>query len=189
MCRARGYHKQGMEKRRMGEVYELGPVEHITVGTVGEPGQRVFFLQGSDSGQTISLIIEKEQAQALANAIEQLLEELEEERELPPAIADDIPSEALALRQPVQALFRVAQMGLGYDPERDLVVIAAQELTFDDTEEPSLVRFWATRTQLAALARHARTVVAAGRPICPLCGRPIDPEGHFCPRSNGHAHD
>jgi len=170
----------------MGDVYELGPVDHITVGAIGEPGQRIFLLQGSDGEQVVSLIIEKEQARALANAIEQFLDDLEDERELPPAIADDVPSEALTLRRPVQALFRVGQIGLGYDPEHDLVVVAVRELSFGDDDEPSLVRFWTTRTQLAALARHARQVIAAGRPICPLCGRPIDPKGHFCPRSNGH---
>jgi uncharacterized repeat protein (TIGR03847 family) len=78
-------------------------------------------------------------------------------------------------------------MGLGYDESEDAVVLVVQELT---TEEESgdarIARFWATRSQMQAISRHALEVVAMGRPICPLCSRPIDAEGHFCPKSNGH---
>lgn len=172
------------------ERLEFGPVDHITVGTIGPPGSRVFFLQASEGPTVISLIIEKEQAHALAVAVAQLLDELESQFELPPADPESVPAGDLELRLPVEALFRVSQIGIGYDQNRDLILIAAQELLLEEEErEPLVVRFWATRSQMAALSRRAIEVVQAGRPICALCGQPIDPEGHFCPRSNGHAHD
>ncbi len=174
----------------MAESYELNPVARITIGTIGEPGNRTFFLQGAYGLRVISLIIEKEQAQALAIALDQLLDELENRYELAPAAPDSISGTDLMLETPGEALFRVGQLGLGYDETTDLVMLAAQEVVFeDDPSEPRVVRFWATRSQMSALSRHAVGVIRGGRPICSLCGQPIDPEGHFCPRSNGHARD
>jgi uncharacterized repeat protein (TIGR03847 family) len=91
----------------------------------------------------------------------------------------------LVLQEPIEPLFRVGQMGLGYDEDADMLIIVAQELT-DDSEEMSVARFWASRAQMKALSEHSLEVVEAGRPVCPLCDNPIDPEGHFCPRRNGH---
>lgn len=174
----------------MGETYELNPVSRITVGTIGPPGRRTFFLQAAEGASVVSLVIEKEQAQALAVALDQLLDELESRYELPPARPETVSGSDLMLETPGEALFRVGQLGLGYDETTDLVMIAAQELIGEDElREPRVVRFWGTRSQMAALSRHAIEVVKGGRPLCSLCGQPIDPEGHFCPRSNGHAHD
>jgi uncharacterized repeat protein (TIGR03847 family) len=180
----------------MGENYELKPVSRITVGTIGEPGNRTFFLQAAQGRRTISLVIEKEQAMALSMALEQLLTELEERFDLAPARPEGVSGSDLLLESPAEVLFRVGQIGLGYDETSDLVMVAAQELQASDEEpgtglepEPSIVRFWGTRSQMAALGRHAVLTVRGGRPTCALCGKPIDPGGHFCPRSNGHAHD
>ena len=84
-------------------------------------------------------------------------------------------------------------MGLGYDENQDMMVLVAQAVVVDDEETASeaempRARFYATREQMRALSEHALEAVASGRPDCPLCGRPIDPEGHFCPRTNGHAY-
>lgn len=165
-------------------VYDLDPVTFITVGTIGPPGQRTFFLQASQNETLVSLIIEKEQAQALADSLERLLEALDQRYPRPLAEV----TYSMALIEPVVGLWRVGQMGLGYDDERDLIVLIAQQLLFEDDEqeEPELVRFTATREQMRALSRHAAWVVKQGRPRCPLCGGPIDPTGHFCPPSNGH---
>ena len=94
----------------------------------------------------------------------------------------------LALREPLEPLFVVGQMGLGYEESRDMLVLVVQELA-EEEEEPSrrwVVRLWATRGQMAALSEHIEQVAGRGRPICPLCKQPIDAEGHFCPKSNGH---
>lgn len=168
----------------MADDYEMNPAARLTVGTLGEPGNRTFFLQGINGLESFAIIIEKEQAFALADAIDELLDELESRFELAPARPDRVAQADLALQLPVEGQFRVATLGLGYDEENDMVVIAAQELTAGD--DPRVVRFWVTRDQVAALGPHAREVANAGRPLCPLCGQPMDEDGHFCPRSNGH---
>ncbi len=91
---------------------------------------------------------------------------------------------------PVEPLFRAGEIGLGYDSSRDLAVIIVRELLPEDQdpESASVVRFWCSRPQLRALAHWGAEVVSRGRPICPQCGQPIDPEGHFCPKKNGHKH-
>ena len=165
--------------------YDFNPVTHITVETIGPPGQRTFFLQASQGLMVLTMIMEKEQAAALATAIDELLEQIgasEEEEESPDTID-------LALHEPVDPEFRIGQMGLGYEERQGRVVVIVQELmTEEEAEErePIVARFWMTKAQARALSRHAAEVVAAGRPTCPLGGNPIDPTGHFCPPSNGH---
>lgn len=164
---------------------ELNPVSHMTIGTVGSPGQRVFYLQGSKGSDLVSLIIEKQQANMLASSLETLLDELnqkhprQEERE--PIWTD------MRLREPVEPLFRVGNIGLGFNEEVELIVIVTYELVEED-EEPNAVSFWTTRSQAQSLIKHGYETVKAGRPICGNCGEPIDADGHFCPNRNGHAH-
>lgn len=170
--------------------YEMR-ASRITVGTLGEPGNRTFFLQAISGLDSFAVVIEKQQAIALAEAIEQLLNELEDRYELPPLRPNRIPPSDLELQLPIEERFRVAQIGLGYDERNRLVLIAVQELILEDPPlaPPRIARFWASRDQMAALSRHARHIaLSGGRPICPLCGEPINKDGHFCPRSNGYAH-
>lgn len=168
-------------------VYDLDPVNFITVGTIGPPGRRTFYLQGSQGNTAVSLIIEKEQAQALAQSLDRLLDALDERYPQPPGTVGEVDYD-MSLLQPVRGLWRVGQMGLGYDEAADLIILIAQELIFEEDEmrEPDAVRFTGTRAQMRALSEHATWIVGQGRPQCPLCGNPIDPEGHFCPPSNGH---
>lgn len=167
------------------QFYDLNPVSHITADAIGEPGQRVFYLQASQEQRLVTLVLEKEQVQALAVSVEQMLEELEKRLPQGAAEMELISQYDLVLREPVDPAFRVGQMGLGYDAETDRLIIVAQELA-DDSDEMSVARFWATRAQMKALSEHSLRVVKAGRPSCPLCSQPIDPDGHFCPRRNGH---
>ncbi len=107
---------------------ELNPVEFITIGTVGPKGQRIFHLQAGSKSDVVTLTIEKEQAFALAEAIRELLEDLDKRFPSKPA---EVPTAAMMdmeLREPIEPKFRVAQMGLGYDEDRDMVVLVAQEL-------------------------------------------------------------
>lgn len=164
---------------------ELNPVSHLTIGTVGPPGERTFFVQGSRGAQTISLVIEKEQALMLANSFESLIEELTQKYPQNPREADESLLMDMRLREPVEGLFRVGNMGLGYNEESGQIVLVAYELV-EEGEEPNVVSFWASRAQVQALVQHAYEVVKAGRPLCGNCGRPMDPEGHFCPNRNGH---
>lgn len=164
---------------------ELNPVSQITIGTVGTPGERTFFLQGSRGSETISLTIEKEQARMLAESFDALIKELVNkypDPESEAAIWTD-----MRLREPVEALFRVGNIGIGYNEDSNQVVLVAYELVGED-EEPNVVSYWVSRAQAQALAKHAYDVVKAGRPICGNCGKPMDADGHFCPSRNGHAH-
>jgi uncharacterized repeat protein (TIGR03847 family) len=164
--------------------YDLDPVTRITATAVGEPGQRVFYIQARRNTQLVSLIAEKEQIAALAQAIEQLLDNLAEQNPLMSSGDDTLTLYDMSLEEPLESSFRIAQMGLGYDAERDLVVLVMQGLQEDESEEAPTARFSATRQQMRALSRHAAEVVARGRKICGNCAQPIDPDGHFCPRRN-----
>lgn len=171
----------------MAHQIELNPVSHLTIGTIGPPGNRTFYLQGGRGSQTISLKIEKEQASMLANSLETFLEELEQKHPVSMREADESVMQDMRLREPVEGLFRVGNMGMGFNETANQIVLVAYELV-DEDEEPDVVSFWASRRQMKALVTHARDIVAAGRPVCGNCGRPIDPEGHFCPNRNGHRH-
>jgi len=158
---------------------ELNPVDFITVGTVGPKGRRLFHLQAGDESQVVSLVIEKEQARALSEAIGEMLEDLDarfpEEEE--PQISQSQTN--MELRDPIEPIFRVSQMGLGYDEQRDMIVLVAQELlTVEEEEvispdeiEPSVVRLWCDRAQIRALGTRAQEVVQSGRPDPRLNGR------------------
>jgi uncharacterized repeat protein (TIGR03847 family) len=173
-----------------GILYEVNPVNSITTGFIGQPGRRVFYLQAEGASEVVTVIVEKQQVEALATGIEQFLTELVEKfPDLPEASADYV-SSAMQLKVPVDPAFRVGQLGLGYDQERDLLVLVAQEVVAEgrDPEEANTARFFATRAQMRALGAYGQELVKKGRPTCGNCGQPMDPEGHFCPRSNGHKH-
>jgi uncharacterized repeat protein (TIGR03847 family) len=168
----------------MAQHIELNPVSHLTIGTVGPAGQRTFYLQGSKGSDLVSLIVEKQQASMLASSLETLLEELDQNS---PTAEDREPVWTdVRLRDPIDPLFRVGNMGLGYNEESNRIVVVAYELV-EEEEEPNVVSFWATRNQALSLVKHAFEAVQAGRPICGNCGQPMEPEGHFCPNRNGHA--
>jgi uncharacterized repeat protein (TIGR03847 family) len=171
----------------MAHQIELNPLSLLTVGTIGPPGQRVFYLQGSRRTETISLIVEKEQMSVLADSVDSFLDELEEKHPAETRDSEESVLQDMRLREPVEALYRVGNMGLGYNETEDQIVLVAYELV-DEDEDPNVVSFWATRAQMRALVQQTRKVVSAGRPICGNCGRPIDPQGHFCPNRNGHRH-
>ena len=152
-----------------GKEIELNPVDFITIGTIGPRGQRIFHLQSGQGRQLVSLIIEKEQARALSEAIREMLEDLE--KRSPDALGSNVNLSGvdMDLREPIEPVFRVAQMGLGYDEDHDLVVLVAQELvsTTDLDElsetEPGVVKLWCKRDQMALLCEQALEVVNSGR--------------------------
>jgi len=164
---------------------DLNPVSRITVGAVGPPGQRVFLLQASHGPTAITLKLEKEQARVLATSTLELLEELDEKYPHVYSRLDEPLSSDMMIQEPMEPDFIIGQIGLGYDQEEDAIVLVVQEIQLED-HEPAIARFWATRAQMKALCRHALEIVDKGRPLCPLCDQPIDPNGHFCPKSNGH---
>ena len=170
-------------------VIDLNPITRITVGALGEPGQRTFYIQARQGAMLVTLLCEKEQTQAIALGIEQILAQIAQLDPVRAGPLDEVLAQDMSLKEPVEPLFRIGQMGLGYDEDRNLLVLVAQELldVDEDTELASVARFWFTPLQGRTLARHALHVAAAGRPTCPLCGAPMEADGkHFCPRKNGH---
>jgi uncharacterized repeat protein (TIGR03847 family) len=173
---------------------DLQPVTHITTDAIGQPGKRVFYIQGWQSQRTVTLIVEKLQIQSLAVGVEQFMAEIQQQfPDLPDSSADYV-EEKMRIRPPVDPLFRIGELGLGYDSDRDLVVLVARELMAEDPGEEQeedqdkgrVVRFWCSRSQLRAMCHWGMEVASRGRPLCPQCGEPMDPEGHFCPKKNGH---
>ena len=181
----------------------LDPVDHITVDAIGKPGNRVFYMQGRQGDQVVSLIIEKIQLQSLIAGVSEFLKEVLSK--YPDRISTDVDlkEDAMRILPPVDPKFRVGDMGLAYDDERDLVCIIAREMDMfqneaneDDDEveqedikkedEGNAVRYWCTRGQLLTMAHWGAVVLERGRPICPQCLQPMEPEGHFCPKKNGH---
>jgi uncharacterized repeat protein (TIGR03847 family) len=211
---------------------ELDPVDRITTDAVGPPGGRIFYLQGRKGDDVITILVEKQQVQLLAASVVEILARVGKET------GEGPPEESMGLDEPLLPEWRAGRLSIGYQEERDLLMLEAEELLPEEEEEeeaaaigeaapegldvfgPELtvaeaeeeeafgateaeeqaaeidepephpeagrVRFWATREQMLSLARHGAMVCAAGRPQCPLCGNPMDPEGHRCPALNGH---
>jgi len=169
---------------------DLRPVTHITSDAIGQPGKRVFYIQGWQEERTITIIVEKLQIQSLAVGLEQFLAEIASRFPDLPEASADYDEDKMHIHPPVDPLFRTGELGLGYDAENDLVVLIAREQLPEDQdqEEASVVRFWCTRAQVRAMCRWGIEVSSRCRPICPQCGQPMEPEGHFCPKKNGHQH-
>ena len=167
---------------------DLKPVTHITTDAIGKPGQRIFYLQAWNDDRTVTLIVEKMQIQSLAIGLEQFLVEIYQKFPDLPDVPAEYDEDKMHIHPPVEPLFRAGDIGLGYDPANDLVVVQAREIVMegDDPDEAAIVRFWCTRTQARQMARWGSQVVSRGRPLCPQCGAPMEPEGHFCPKKNGH---
>jgi uncharacterized repeat protein (TIGR03847 family) len=163
-----------------GSSFDLEEPEHFTTGAIGPKGQRVFYLQAREGTVLVTLKLEKQQVGALADYLEQMLHDL-------PA-APATPTAAPELVDPGAADWVVGGLGVAYDERLDRIVLIAEELLADDGENddetPAVARFHLRRDQVMAFVPHARSIVAAGRPPCPYCGRPIDPETNFCPCSN-----
>jgi len=165
--------------------FNLDPVSFITVGAVGPAGQRTFYLQAAQRRRVVSLVIEKEHAIALAVSLSRLLKELESHD---PEHAEHLaPTEgSMALIEPLRITFRVENIGIGVDEDRHMIILIASEQA-EEEDGGRKARFVANYAQVMALAEQAADVVQQGRPLCRLCGEPIDAEGHFCPPRNGHA--
>jgi uncharacterized repeat protein (TIGR03847 family) len=179
-------------------VFTYDPPDRFVAGTVGQPGERTFYLQASAHGRVTSVVLEKVQVSRLAERLDELLDE-----ELrgsggespvpamaPAALADDGP-----LDLPLLEEFRVGVIALAWDADSERIVIEAQEESdapveylADDVPEdgPGVLRVRITAAEARAFSQRAQRIVGQGRPPCPLCGLPLDASGHICPRQNGY---
>jgi uncharacterized repeat protein (TIGR03847 family) len=162
----------------MSASFDLERPDHFTAGTVGPPGQRVFYLQARQGRTLVTLKSEKEQVRALGEYLATLLDRVPDAGEPAPA--------SLALIEPVAEAWAVGTIGVGYDEASRRVVVVLTGVVEEEGEEAPSARFAITRAQAAAFVARAQELVRAGRPICPMCANAIDPGGHVCPRSNGH---
>lgn len=187
-----------MSGDRPGESFDLEAPEHFTAGAVGPPGQRVFYLQARQGSTLLTLKAEKEQVAALGEYLAKLLAQVGAAEEPAPAAGD--------LLEPIVPAWAIASLGLGYDEASRRILVIASELTDDEEEEGvdappqapekaqeqdagASARILITRGQAGAFVERAKDLVAAGRPVCPACTRPMGPAGHICPRGNGHGTD
>jgi uncharacterized repeat protein (TIGR03847 family) len=190
------------------QVFLFDPPERFVVGTIGQPGERAFFLQARSAGRVISVALEKQQVSVLAERLGELLDEVVRRSggSAPvPAVSPSELSDAEPLDQPVLEEFRVGTLALAWDAEAEIVIIEALALSestgeedesaadvdiaFNDDESaegPDVLRVRLTGAQARAFVERAQRVVAAGRPACPFCGLPLDSGGHVCPRQNGY---
>ena len=195
-------------------IYDYGLPDRFVAGTVGQAGNRTFFLQAKRGGSLVSVVLEKVQVAVLAERLTLLLAEVARlgvpvPEALAPADDDTAP-----LDEPLVEAFRVGTMTLAWNGDDDEIIIEARarvevdedeggedeheedgdesegelEIADDDPDGPDLVRVRLTPTRALAFAERALRTVAAGRPPCPLCGQPLDPAGHLCPRRNGYVH-
>jgi uncharacterized repeat protein (TIGR03847 family) len=189
-----------MPRRR----YIFDPPDRFVAGTIGEPGDRTFFLQAREGGRVVSVVLEKVQVAVLAERLGALLDELDVRGMAAADAAADVtaPTDGAVddqpLDEPLNEAFRAGSLTLGWDggAERVLVEARAQDedgeaIDPDDDDEedengPDLLRVRMTASAARSFVARATQVVAAGRPPCPLCGAPLDPQGHICPRRNGH---
>ena len=188
-----------MPRRR----YLFDPPERFVAGTVGRPGDRTFFLQARDGPRVVSIVLEKVQVAVLADRLGELLSELERRGVAAAKAAADARRSAASddtgpLDEPLNEAFRAGSLTLGWDGDAERVLVEARAQSEDgeaidpdedddeDEDGPDLLRVRMTADAARSFVSRASRIIAAGRPPCPLCGAPLDPQGHICPRRNGH---
>ncbi|GAA1946291.1 DUF3090 domain-containing protein [Kitasatospora viridis] len=181
------------------QVFYYDQPERFVAGTVGQPGSRAFFLQASARGRITSVLLEKTQVAALAERVDEVLDEALRRSGGEASIPAVAPAELIdsaPLDLPLEQEFRVGTMALAWDAGDGRLVVEAQaaleetedeeEPVFDDENGPDLLRVRLTGAMARVFAKRALELVAAGRKPCPFCNLPLDPEGHICPRQNGY---
>ncbi|MDH6109592.1 putative repeat protein (TIGR03847 family) [Kitasatospora sp. MAP12-15] len=183
------------------QVYFYDQPERFVAGTVGQPGARAFFLQASARGRITSVLLEKTQVAALAERVEEVLDEALRRSggDAPiPAVAPVELIDTAPLDLPLEQEFRVGTMALAWDSTASCLVVEAQavlegeeddpeaEVAFEDENGPDMLRVRLSGAMARVFAKRALDLVAAGRKPCPFCNLPLDPEGHLCPRANGY---
>jgi len=180
-----------------GNLFIFDPVDRFIVGTVGQPGERSFYIQARSENRLISVLVEKDQVAALAARLAQLLRELkrtDSSFSYSAITKDDQP-----LETPIEEEFRVGAIAISWLSDRSSVALDFQAMAIVDgsasmgeaeevveDEDVDVMRVFLSPGQAEMFANRANAVVGAGRPPCPFCGLALDPRGHLCPRANGY---
>ncbi len=178
------------------QVHVFRSPDRFLAGTIGQPGDREFFLQVADGRRIFSVACEKQQVAVLADRLGSLITEVAKRFDVTAPTTEGAGGGDLTLTTPVDAEFRVGTMGLAWDGEESQVIVellalseeeVGEDIVLEDREDgPDALRVFLTLAEASDFARRAELVVSAGRPPCPLCANPLDPEGHICPRLNGY---
>ena len=172
---------------------ELDGVDALGAGAIGEPGARAFYIQADKRGSRLTVLVEKEQVALLAQEAVAFLDRIADDHPEPPAESALLHPSVAQVTEPAVPLFRARMIGLGFEPDRGLVLIELRERAededegaeeHDDSDDGYVARIFATRAQVRAMAARGSEAVQSGRPACPLCEFPMDPAGHICPRWN-----
>lgn len=178
-----------------GQLFLFDPAERFVVGTVGVPGERTFFLQARTGSRLMSVSLEKSQVAALADRIQQIIREVRSSEPL--TLFERVTRDDQPLETPIDEEFRVGVIGIAYLADRKLIEIDLQaiadsqspeedELLMENSDSQDILRVCISLGYSESFVKRAMAVVGAGRPPCPFCGAPIDPNGHLCPRANGY---
>jgi uncharacterized repeat protein (TIGR03847 family) len=181
----------------MDNVIELDQVDALGAGAIGVPGERVFYIQADKADARLTVVVEKEQVALLAAEAVAFLDRISEEYPEDSGEPSSLHPSAAQVTEPAVPLFRARMIGLGFEPDRQLVLLELREKAEDDEDDDELgvadpaldeegyvARIFATRAQVRAMAARGAEAVAGGRPLCQLCNFPMDPAGHICPRWN-----
>jgi uncharacterized repeat protein (TIGR03847 family) len=179
------------------QVFDYDPPDRFVAGTVGEPGSRTFFLQARSGARVTSVALEKAQVSVLAERVDELLDEVlrvSGGKAPVPAVVPVDAEDNDPLDTPIEEEFRVGAMSLAWDPDSGRVVVEcfAEGVPVEEDEDEnedldgSVLRVSLNGATARAFTKRALAVVAAGRPPCPFCNNPLDPQGHICPRANGY---
>ncbi len=187
-------------------IYSFEDPDRFVAGAIGEPGSRTFFLQAREGKRVTTVVLEKIQVALLAERLAHLLAEVRSRGAHVPEEAAEGDIDRAPLDEPLREAFRVGTMAITWDGDDETVVIEARELLEteedadeveavedepgedEDDEDADRVRITLSPRRVLAFAARALEVVAAGRPPCPYCGQPLNPEGHLCARRNGYMH-
>ena len=182
----------------MDNVIELDRVDALGAGAIGEPGERVFYIQADKADARLTVVVEKEQVALLAAEAVAFLDRIGLEYPEEPGESSTLHPSAAQVTEPAVPLFRARMIGLGFEPDRQLVLLELREQAEDDEDDDDaecrwttrcprrgyVARIFATRAQVRAMAARGAEAVTGGRPLCQLCNFPMDPAGHICPRWN-----
>jgi uncharacterized repeat protein (TIGR03847 family) len=184
-----------------GHVYNFENPDRFVAGAIGQAGSRTFYLQARDAGRLVSVLLEKVQVTLLAERLAELLAEVRQRGASVPDEPAASEVDSAPLEEPIDELYRVGTMAIVWDGEEETILVEAREITEQDEEpeaaeradddeesESDVVRVRLRPAQALAFSQRALEVVAAGRPPCPFCGQPLNPEGHICARRNGFMH-
>jgi uncharacterized repeat protein (TIGR03847 family) len=158
------------------DTFDMDAPDRFSVGTIGPVGERMFLLYCRQGDESLTVKVEKSQVAVLASYLARIVRELGRPGHLPEELDFDLD---------VEPEWVVGTIGVSYDEDQDRLVVVIEEAVEED-DDGAVVRITVTKEQAAAFAIRATTLVEAGRPACPLCGLPLDPSGHDCPRTNGH---